>query len=240
MNLEKKIKNLPEPIKSKLYDTKSEVDRIINEADAVQKTKFTGKISFSYEQSAPMDILTPFERAQSVCFISRYEHLPVLGGLEIFEHDSKFFLKNISFIRHILNEYRSIIFNQKDSVYFGKIHKFCHEKLMNRNPSEGLSITVIHKKDGDITRFFVKFLGEKNKSIKIILQKSEFGYIYNGILQHSDHIYTERFWNEYNTGKLNYVFVKHAALLGYIKSYLYWHYTILNQLAFARLGPLYA
>jgi len=236
--MEQNIKNLPNAIQLKISDTEFEVNKIIEEARGAQKLNLTGEISFRYQQSAPMDILTTFERAQSVCFISRYEFLPIFNGIEIVENKGKFHLNNIAFIRHILNEYRSVINNQGDSVYYTNIHNLCYLKLKNRNPQAGLSITVNHEKDGDITETFMKILGERSKSIKIILGKSEFGYIYNGILQHSDHKYTERYWEEYYTGELNYVFIKHAALLGYIKECLYWHYKILNQLTFPKLGPL--
>jgi len=231
-------KNLPETIRLKMSDTESEINMIIEEASGAQKLNLTGKISFRYRQSAPMDILTPFERSQSVCFISRYEFLPVFKGIEVVENNGKFHLSNIAFIRHILNEYRSIINNQGDSVYYANIHNFCYLKLKNRDPQKGLSITVNHDIDGDITDTFMQILGEKRESIKIILKKSEFDYIYNGILQHSDHKYTERYWEEYHTGELNYVFIKHAALLGCIKDCLFWHHRILNQLTFPTLGPL--
>jgi len=228
----------PESIKERLLSTYSEINEVFNEALAVQKTQLSGKISFKYEQSAPMDILSPFERAQSVCFIIKYEHLPTLENIDVSEYKGKFYLKNIDFIRHILNEYRPIVMNQNDSIYYAKIHKFCHEKLMNKNPSSGLSITVEHEKDGDITESFAKILGERNKSIKSILKRCEFDYIYNGILQHSDHKYTKRFWEEYYSGRINHIFIKHAFLLRHIQECLYWHYRILNQLTFPKLGPI--
>jgi hypothetical protein len=236
--MDQNSKNLPEAVKLKLSNTESEVNKIIEEARGVQKSYLPGSISFLFQHSAPMDVLTTFERAQSVCFISRYEFLPIFNGVEILESNGKFHLNNITFIRYILNEYRSIISNYRDSVYYGKIHKFCFDKLRNRDPKVGLSITVKNEKNIDVTDTFIKMLGERNASIKVILEKSEFSYIYNGILQHSDHKYTDRYWKEYHTGELNYVFIKHAALLGYIKECLFWHYKILNQLTFPKLGPL--
>lgn len=235
--IEKQV-NLPEQIKKKLSDIEVEIRTISKEADKIQNTTLLGKLMFEYKHGAPLDILTPFERAQSVCFITRYEHLPVLNNIDILESRGKFFVKNTPFIRHILNEYRPIIMNVKDSVYYNKIHKFCHEKLTNKDSKKGLCISVKHEDDGDVTDIFNRILAEKNSAIKYILKKCEFDYIYNGILQHSDHNYTTRFWEEYHTGKINYVFIKHAMLLGYVKDCLYWHYTILNQLTFPKLGPL--
>lgn len=237
MNDNKAI-NVPKEIRVKIEKTQAEVHSIMGEANRALETKLDGKISLCYKHSAPSDILTSLERAQSVCFISRYEYLPILEAIDIVEVNGRFFLKDIGFIRHTLNEYRSIIMNQSDSIHFSKIHKFCYDKITNKNPSIGLSITVNHENGTDVTKDFEKILGEKNKAIKIVLKRSEFDYIYSGILQHSDHKYTKRFWDEYYTGKLNYVFIKHALLAGYIKDCLYWHYRILNQLTFPKLGPL--
>jgi len=234
----KSIEKLPEPTKNRLLDTCKEIDIISEKAIEVMKTSISGKISFVFEQSAPIDILTPFERAQSVCFTSRYEHLPVLTKIDVFESNGKYFLKNIGMIRHLINEYRSIIANQRDSIFYSKIHKFCRDKLLNYDPSIGLSIKVLSEKELDLTNVFLKALDERHKAIKIILDKCEFDYIYNGILQHSEHKWTKRFWHEYYSGEINHIFIKHACLLGQIKEFLFFHYKILNYLTFPKLGPI--
>lgn len=234
----KKAIKLPKDIIDKLDNMQKDAHKIIQEASSIQATKISQKVSFEYKHSAPSDILTKLERAQHVCFITRYEHLPELNTLDIIEQNGKYFVRNIPFIRHVLNEYRSIISNERDSIYYNKIHKFCHLCLKNRDPRNGLSITAYDENQQDITDRFNVILGEKNKSIRLILSKGDFRYIYNGILQHSDHVYTERFWKEYYSGKLNYVFLKHAILLNYAKECLRWHYTVLHQLTFPKLGPL--
>ncbi len=236
--MNKKTIKLPDDILKKLNAMKAEANGIIKCADTIKKIKHIKTVSFEYKHSAPKDILTKAERAQHVCFITRYEHLPELDTLDIFEKNGKYFVRNIPFIRHVLNEYRSIISNEKDSIYYNKIHKFCHLCLSNRDPKKGLSIAVYDEKKKDVTNEFNKMLGEKNKSIRAVLNKGDFKYLYNGILQHSDYKYTERFWEEYYSGKLNYVFLMHAILLNYIKKCLYWHYTVLHQLTFPKLGPL--
>jgi len=182
--------------------------------------------------------MNPFERAQSICFVIMYEQLPTLNRLEIVEHNGKYYLQNIGFVRHILNEYRPLVLNKDDSVYFAKIHSFCHGKLANKEPSKGLSVSVSHETDGDVTDILLKMIGERNKAIKSILKECEYDYIYNGILQHSDHNYTKRLIEEYYTGRLNHLFIKHAFLLGQIKELLWWHHYILNNLTFPKIGPL--
>lgn len=231
---------IPDEINKKLESTMAEAKSLINQAAAEQKTSFSGSFQLSYRHSvldAP-DILSEFERAQSISFISRYENFPEFKGVRILKHKGKFYLDNIDYIRHILNEYRSIILNQSDSVYYGNIHSFCYGRLKNQDPTKGLSITVYNEKREDITEVFLQIIGERNKSIQTIISKLEFDYIYNGILQHSDRRYSQRFHDEYNSGKLNYIFIKHAMPLDFIKESLHLHYRILNQLTRPKLGPL--
>ena len=148
------------------------------------------------------------------------------------------YLRNISFIRHILNEYRSIISNQSDSVYFSKIHSFCHKKLANRDSSKGLIVTVQDESEDDVTDVLLKAMGENNKAIKLILSKCEYGYIYNDILQHSDHDFTRRLLADYHSGNLNHLFIKHAYLLRQIKELMWWYHYTMNNLVFPKLGPI--
>jgi len=164
--------------------------------------------------------------------------LPKFQKVEITEINGKYYLRNYSFIRHLLNEYRPIIQNKSDSVYYQRIHRFCREKLINTDHSKDLMITVEHKELGDITELYAKALDEQSKAISKIIKLSEYGYIFNGILQHSDHSFTRRFWEEYSSGQINYVFVKHAHLVEHINSLLERHYRLLNALTFPKLGPL--
>jgi len=229
---------IPQFLKGKLDNLQSEIDQLVELAKNTQRTNITGSVSFKYEIGAPRDILTDFERAQSVCFVTRYEGLPILNDIAVAEHRGRYYLGNIDFIKHILNEYRAIIQNTKDSVHYQKVHKFCRAKLTNRDMSKDLVITVNNEVDADITDTFTKYLDEKIKVITIVLNHTNYGYIYNGILQHSDHRFTKRFLKEYSSGEINYIFIKHAKLLGYIKDCLFWHYKLLNAITFPKLGPL--
>ncbi|WP_134702979.1 hypothetical protein [Ammoniphilus sp. YIM 78166] len=229
---------LPQDVEKRIIETELDVDNIIQKAAVFQKTKLTGNISFRFEQKADKDILDDFEMAQSVCFVLKYEYLPILERVEILEHNGKYYIGNMESVRHVINEYRSIIANQRDSIYYTRIHKLCREKLINNDASIGLKVTVLHEKEGDITQEFVRYLDERNKSIRFLLENSEFDYLYNGILQHSDHKYTSRFWDDYYSGKINHIFIKHSYILGYIKEYLYWHYKIINSLTFPKIGPI--
>jgi len=228
-------------VEEKIRAVKNECVLLIEEIIALNEKEtqnLHGEISFRYESSAPMpDLLTPFERAQSICFIARYECLPEMGTIGIIEKDERFYLSDMPFLRHFLNEYRLIVMNENDSVYYAQIHNLC-SKMANTDPKKGLCLRVEHEKHGDITEQFIAILKGRKKSIKAIMDKSEFDYIYNGILQHSDHEHTKRFLEDLHSGRINYLFLKHAFFLEHIKESLFWHYKILHSLTFPKLGPL--
>ena len=232
------LKQIPESLQGKFEDLQVEIDDVIKRAEKFRSTKIPGKFSFRYESSAPRGILTDYERAQSVSFVTRYESLPVVENVHIVEYGGLYYLSNIDFIRYALNEYRAIIQNRSDSVFYQNIHRFCRQKIINRDKSKDIVITVKHKTKVDITPIFAAYLDEQCKAIRVIVDSCDYSYIYNGILQHSDHKFTRRFLKEYSSGSINYTFVKHAQLLGCIKEYLYWHYKLLNVLTFPKLGPL--
>ncbi|WP_028114878.1 hypothetical protein [Ferrimonas kyonanensis] len=225
-------------IEEKLDIVRMDVDRIVALAHAHLKTDISGGISFRYEISAPRDVLTDFERAQSICFVARFDALPTIESVNVNEVNGKFYLNNVSEIRSALNEYRSIVQNKKDSIHYQKIHKFCREKLLNADHSKDLSITVNHESRGDITQEFAKYLDESCKAIRTIINHCEFGYIYNGILQHSDHRFSSRFLEEYSSGEANYTFIKHAFILGHIRELLSWHHRLYSALTFPKLGAM--
>ena len=229
---------IPERIQQRLIALQEEARSIIAEANCIVVRPPYKGFSFRYESSAPRDLLTEDERAQSVCFVTRYEALPTVVKLTIKEAKGSFHLANLGDLRHALNEFRPVIMNQKDSLYFGNIHKFCRQKLTNNDPTNDMMITVMNESDLNVTTEFVKFLDQQTKAIRKVISSFDFAYIYNGILQHSDHSYTKQYLDDYASGELNYVFFKHNVPLTYIKDCLHWHYRLINMLTFPTLGPL--
>lgn len=229
---------VPLRIQEKIACLKDEINQILISAYAFQKTVISGKYSFCYKFCGGRDILTDFERAQSTCFISRYELLPKFKKVKVVKINGKYHLENFKEARSVLNEYRPIIQNKNDSVYYGKVHKVCRGKLLNTDSAKDLSITVNHLKEGDITPKFSRFLDEQSKAIKTIIDQCDFDFIYNGILQHSDHKFTNRFNEEYSSGEINYVFIKHALIVDKVKGLLEHHYGLLRYLTSPKLGAL--
>lgn len=192
-----------------------------------------------YSISAPRDILTPYERAQSLCFITKYDALPEPQALHVERFEDVFVPTNLSSFRHVLNEYRPIVQNKKDSTHFSKIHRLCKSKLANRDHSIDLSVTAYDAKtDNDITELFLTNLSQRNKAISQLLSSCDFGYLYNGILQHAEHTFTKRYIEDYTSGRLHYLIFGHAMVCHTVRDLLYIHYVVLKAISGVRQGGL--
>ena len=229
---------LPDKINTRLKIVFEEIEDISNNADTFITSEIGKTFSFEYVHSSPTPILSSYERAQQVSFVTSYEHLPELYELTFIEKEGKYWIENYHYLRHILNDYRTIIMNTKDSIYYKKIHSFCHLKLANVDSGKGLGIRVFNSNGEDVTALFNEKLDQNIKAISYVIKQCDYKYLYNGILQHSDSKYSERYLEDYYSGEINYILIKHAKLLHYIKDCLVWHYVILNQLTFPRLGSL--
>ncbi|MCI0618340.1 hypothetical protein L0244_35635 [bacterium] len=233
--------SVPERIKTKIDLIRSGLDRLTDQAFASIQTELDNPISTQFHRERSGDILTDYERAQLVSFVARYENLPELSEVTIVEIKGEHYISDMPFIRHLLNEYRSIIYNEKDSVHYKRVHRFCYEKLNLGSPLQGTKITVFHEANNaqsDITSKYVKWLCEHCEAISFILKAMEFDYIYNGVLQHSAQEHSSRFLRDYSSGELNYIFWKHAEALSIIKNLLQPYHQLVNFLCFPKLGPL--
>ena len=229
---------LPDRIADRLKALESEVQGVISKATAAFCTQLPGPIAFRYQHSAPGDILTMEERAQSVSFITRYEYLPDDYPVRLVEHSGNWYIDNLAFLRHALNDFRSIIQNQSDAVYYQRVHNVWYKALRRADPAKGLTVRALDAHGLDVTSTFAAWMGERNKAIVVALDAMEYKYLYNGILQHSDPRFSKRFLEDYVSGELNYLFWKHAYTLGFIREMLLPYYRLMNALTFPKLGPL--
>lgn len=228
----------PVRIKEKLSLLGDAIDQIETATLDLIQTSIDEPVSLLVENQTISDFLNEYERAQSISFVSRYENLPEPSSVEIINNQGTYIIGNMAYIRHTLNEYRSVIQNVDDSVYYQNVHALCVKMLRQDDYRNGTKITVLTQSDENVTDKFYQYLGEHNKAIKFALRPLEFDYIYNGILQHSDKSFSERFLKDYMSGEINYIFWKHAYLLGLIRDLLKPYYMILNQFNFPKLGSL--
>jgi len=216
----------------------AEIDQVISRAEGLLKTELPNPVQFEFVNSAPRDVLTDYERAQSVSFLTRYEHLPTDYTVEIVERKGAHFIGNMDFLRHALNEFRPLIQNEQDSVYYQKVHGVWYAMLTLEDPSKGTTIRVYDRERKDVTATFIAWLSERNRAISYVLQPLEYKYLYNGILQHSDPDYSQRFIEDYTSGELNYVLWKHVHVLGFIREMLGSYYPLLKFLTSPTPGAL--
>jgi hypothetical protein len=229
---------LPERIKTRLMTLQREIDHIIHGADRLLTTELPDPVQFQFMNSAPRDVLTDYERAQAVSFVTRFDHLPDECRVTAIENDGRYDIENIDYLRHALNEFRPIIQNGSDSVYYQKIHNVCYGMLKLEDSKKGTTIRVFDTTGANVTGICVMWLSEANKAIKYVLKQLDYGYLYNGILQHSDPSYSSRFMKDYTSGELNYIMWKHAHVLDFIKEMLKRYCFLIRPLTSPRPGPL--
>jgi len=171
-------------------------------------------------------------------FVFRYDHLPHLTDFTIDGNNGQYYLREIGDIRAGINEYRSIFWNNDDPIYYGKISNIYRTKLVNRDHSKGLSITVLNAENEDVTLDFVKHLDLQKKAIRNIIKASDFDYLFNGALQHSSMQHSKRLIKDYYTGEMNYILLRNMMFACYIKDLFQDYYRVINILSLRRLGGL--
>jgi hypothetical protein len=229
---------LPEPIRQRLRTLLQEVDQVTAAASALVTEKLPDEISFTFKNAAPRDILTPYERAQSISFVTRYDQLPTDYTVHVAKVGERFRIANLAHLRHILNDFRPLIMNQDDSVHYHRVHRVWRAMLLLDDPRNGTTIRAHDREHRDVTASVVTTLDQHNKAITLALRSMEFGYLYNGVLQHSGEEFSERLLRDYHSGELNYVVWKHVYILDFIRDALALYYQMMRFLTFPELGPL--
>jgi hypothetical protein len=172
------ISKLPDRIKNRLAVMQKEIDQIISGAEALLKTQLPDPVQLEFKNSAPRDVLTEYERAQSISFLTRFDQLPQNYTVKIVEQQGAYFTGNMAFIRHALNEFRPLIQNEQDSVYYQKIHAVWYAMLVLDDPKKGTTIRVFDKCKNDVTQIFTRWLNERNESISFVLRPLDYKYLY--------------------------------------------------------------
>ena len=235
-----KATQLPASIQRRLATLQKGIDQVILRAQGLLITRPPGRISFIFKNRSARDVLTPKERAQSISFVTRFEHLPAEDPVtvKIVERKGEWYVGNMAYLRHALNEFRPLIQNEKDSVYYKKIHRVWYGMLMLDDASKGTTIRATDVQNNDVTPIFTQWLRERNQAITYVLKPLDYKYLYNGILQHSDIAYSERFVKDYTSGELNYILWKHVHMLAFIRSMLKPYNVLISSLTSPKLGHL--
>ncbi len=231
---------MPERIVERFRLIGADVQKIVDEARGKIVTEIPERIALRCEIAVlGRDILSDYERAQSVSFVSRFDHLPANLQIQFTVDDhNNWRIGNLWDLRQALNDFRSIIQNQSDSIYFQNVHNTWHKTLRQTDKSKGTMVRVFDVERRDLTDSYAKRLGESNQAIRHLIGALDYGYLYNGFLQHSDPRFSERLFHDYMSGEINYLLWKHVLSLGVLKGLLEPYYTLMRSLTFPSLGPL--
>jgi hypothetical protein len=231
---------LPERIASRFRVIAAEVQKVVDEANQKIVTEIPERIAFRYESAVlDRDILSDYERAQSVSFVTRFDHFP--ANLEThFTVDDRnnWRIGNLWDLRQALNDFRSIIQNQSDSVHYQNVHNTWYKALRQSDKSKGTVVRVLDVEHRDVTEAYAKRLGEHNQAIRHLISAFDYGYLYNGFLQHSAPKFSKRLFHDYVSGEINYLLWKHVLPLGALAGLLRSYYILMRFLTFPSLGPL--
>ena len=230
---------LPERIASRLRAIAAEVQKAIDEANQKIVTEIPGRSAFHYESAVlGRDILSDYERAQSVSFVTRFDHFPTGFETHFTVEGKNWRIANLWDLRQALNDFRSVIQNQSDSVYYQNVHNTWYKALRETDKSKGTTVRVLDEQHHDVTDTYTKWLRERNQAIRHLLSGFEYDYLYNGFLQHSDPKFSKRLFQDYVSGEINYLLWKHVLPLGVLIGLLRPYYMLMRSLTFPSLGPL--
>ncbi len=213
-------KKFPRRILEKLKTTALETDALIKVAVKDHTKYLNESFRFQIRNSAPQDILTDSERAAFHAFLAKIRSIPDFPSPSIVEKGDEYFLGNEGLAKHIITEFRPIIYNQNDPIYFGRIQGIIFQMLNRKSPVQGTKITVEGVSGSDITELFKKEFAACRAVIDKAITLMDLDYLFNGVLQHADQRFSERYSEDLRTGNLQYLYLKHATILTYLKHYL--------------------
>jgi hypothetical protein len=221
MKDEKKVMPTPQEIAKRVEDRfnslNQEVERILGAAEHDYKPIDLGPISFQLSGSAPRKtVYLPEDEVTFDSFLRKLNSLPSVDDPHIEIKNGSVILKNDHQIRAKISECRPIFSNQNDSIYYTKVHGKLFQLLKGTYDSGNVKITVISSSptgDVDKTEEFISELNARKKIIGRALELSDLDYLYNGVLQHADPKFSQRYQQDYLSGELNYLIWKNGLLL---------------------------
>ncbi len=145
---------------------------------------------------------------------------------------------SIDQVRAALNEYRTIFFNKKDGIHYGSITNLYQRAFNRKHPHSSMKYEALSPDGTDQSVEYLTHLKSRKKAIQHAISKSDFNYIFNGVLQHSDGQYSMRMVKEYTDGSLSYILLKNLLIAQGIKDLLSEHYKVINVMNFPKMGSL--
>lgn len=217
--MNKQKMDLPDSFKQKFNKMNQELETLLTEAEKEWTNPLAVKFRVALSSSAPKNILTEEEYACFHNFLLKFHDIPDFDKPEISYDGKEIKLLNEDLAKHIINEFRPIIFNQNDPTFYTRIHNIIYK--MTTTPKElGTNLTILGENDVDLTHEYQARINQGRRVITNILNGLDLGYLYNGVLQHADSKFYERYRNDLYTGDIAYIYLKNAFALAHIKKWL--------------------
>jgi hypothetical protein len=231
---------IPPHILTRLRNCDADARIILNEAKDLITDFDHAQVGFKVTASAPLPLMPIEIQAQSLTFIIRFDHLPEIESFVAGRHPNsgRFYLNEIDTIRAALNEYRTIFYNEKDGIYYNKITSLYQQAFLSEPVGCSMRFKAIGSDGVDRSVDFLKHLKSRKRAIQHTIKRSDFNFIYNGVLQHSDARHSRRMINAYTDGSLAYTLLKNFILARGMKEFLREHYRVINTLNFPVMGSL--
>lgn len=232
--------NIPPLILQKLKRCEQDAHAILTEAKALITDFDTASVRLRVSSSSPSPLMSWAEQAQSLVFVIRYEHLPELQSFVAGRHPNTgfFYLNEIDQIRAALNEYRTIFYNQRDGIFYATITNFYQKSFAPNALNASIRIEALTLSGEDLSIDHLKHLKSRRKAIQMAIRKSDFDYIFNGVLQHTDDKFAMQMVIDYADGSLNYLLLKNVLIAQGLKEILVEHYKVINVMSFPKMGAL--
>ena len=126
---------------------------------------------------------------------------------------------DLSIYESLLNSIRCIIYLEKDVIYYKKILK-AYKRAISGHDKDWNIEALDEGKTKSISSNVIRSFDQTLQLINEILKDKDFDYVYNGVLQHSDEKYHERYIKDNESGMLPYTLYKCSILAEFIRSIL--------------------
>lgn len=216
-------------IKAKFENIQKELTQVVDEARKLIKVQIDSRLRMSIRNAANnQDIITGDDRSRYTHFAAKYQELPEIITIDLIEKSGSYSVRNLDFAKHVLNEFRPIVWNKKDPIYYARLYESFDTKIILKDPTVGTVLSIMSNDNEDITESFNKYLENHRDAIAFILKnrKQDLDYLYNGVLQHSDKRFGARLGKDFYSGDLNYLLIKNALALGPVKKLLLPFYNV--------------
>ncbi|WP_374000299.1 hypothetical protein [Bdellovibrio bacteriovorus] len=210
------VEDLQKRLQEKFNQLNQDVEKILDTAMEGYKPDGLGLIYFHMEGSAKRaSVFLPEDEIAFDSFLRKYKSLPEYQHPKITVRGSSAILANEANYRAKLSELRPIFSNQNDPIFYTKIHGKLSQIFLGTYDGGSLKMKIISQgPTGEIDRTpeYLAAINARKKIISRAIQLSDLDFLYNGVLQHSDARFSERYEREYRSGELSLTIAKNALL----------------------------